>query len=228
MAEMIDAAGLAEIVRRALPPDVLGRSGTVLFSGAKTLCRGDIYILGLNPAGDANKLSGNTIDASLNELCAREFNEYVDGCWGNKGAGNGKIQTRIRWLIQALGHDILSVCASNLIFRRTKSAEQLDFPDEAHECWPVHRAIIETVRPKMILSNGTGPRSAYTYLRRFIASDIASEGRFASGHGNQMCKHFDMILDGLTIKVVGIPHLSRYKVTGKEAVAHRCKELLSG
>lgn len=92
---------LVALVEDAIP-DLLNQSGRVLYSEPYTLRPGGLYVLGINPGGDPEKLKADTIRSHLDGLPACTKNAYLHENWGKKGEGNGKIQRQVRWLLD--GH----------------------------------------------------------------------------------------------------------------------------
>lgn len=190
--------------------DILDVSGQVLYSGASTLRRGEIYLLGLNPGGDPTNPALMTIDQSLDRLVSddvagngirqREWNSYVHAIW----KGRDTLQRRILWLLQALGLDPVAVTASNLIFPRSRDEKSLQYDAYADMCWTVHACVLEIVQPKLVLTYGNTPY-------RFLGSrfGMRHEQRFPSGHGDWECRSFEVPGQ---FRVVGVPHMSLYAI----------------
>ena len=193
------------------------RSGRILYSGAHTLKTGPIYLLGLNPGGNPDT-HNDTVSSSLAELSTRTDNAYLDESWQYRGRpyriGESPLQKRVCWLLIQLGQNARNVCASNLIFTRSKSAEGSGYPETADLCWPVHEKIIAIVRPKIIIAFGNSGESPYNFLYSKLQGN--NERRFPSGHGHWFCASF-VSSSGAT--VVGLPHLSRYAVNNHTRVA---------
>jgi hypothetical protein len=204
-----------ENARVTLAP-VLGRAGGILYSAAKTLSPGKLYIMGLNPGGDPEN-SAHNIGKSLDQLPQRTSNAYIDETWDNRSRqlekGQAPLQRRIAFLAQSLGCALEDVCATNLIFMQTHSARDLDFSHDAERCWPVHEMMLAMVRPKLILAFGNSAISPYGYLRQIHSS--ASETKIPAGHGSWECKSFTTQIAGDEATVVGFPHLSRYSPMNK-------------
>src|SRR4051812_8610833 len=198
-----DLSSFIAMARQQLAP-ILKCSGKVLYSAADTLSPGRVYILGLNPGGDPEK-EVDTIGEALDALPTRRENSYCDELWpGHRARGQAPLQRRVKWLADQIGIDLLSVCASNLVFARSKDARRSGYPGSADKCWPVHLAILEMVQPKLIITFGNSGDSPYAYLRGQFKS--GPETTFSSGHGSWVCRMFES--EGR--RVVGLPHLSRY------------------
>jgi hypothetical protein len=207
--------------KRSLGP-VLNRTGGILYSAADTLSLGEIYILGLNPGGDG----GPTIAQDLDALLDRKDNSYLDEKWENRAGsyspGQAPLQRRVNWLISALGYDLRRVCASNLIFMKSRSESGVNYPGDADLCWPVHERILGLVHPRLVLAFGNSSLSPYAYFRqRFSRGN--NEETVPSGHGSWKCRGFDASVANYKLYVAGLPHLSRYSPIGKEEVVEWLK-----
>ena len=75
---MSDLSNLVASARQQLAP-ILDRSGNILYSAARTLRPGPIYLLGLNPGGDPTK--HETVRHTLEALTARVENAFLDERW---------------------------------------------------------------------------------------------------------------------------------------------------
>lgn len=187
---------------RRLPRSVLDRSGEVLYSGAHTLRRGPIYLLGLNPGGDPKKHSA-TVRERLDELPSRNWNNYLVR-WGSRKPGAHPLQRGVRWVADELGVALEDVCASNLIFVRSQDERTSGFPESARDCWPVHRAILKVVRPRLVVTFGKSP---YVFLRDTLGA--LSEGESCeAGHATWQCRTFQTA----EMRVIGLPHMSVYAI----------------
>jgi len=197
---------------------ILHRSGRILYSGAHTLRRGPMYLLGLNPGGNPITHT-DTVGSSLRELSQRTENAYLNESWRNCDVGRSPLQLRVQWLLAKLGFETCNICASNLIFTRSVDATGSGYPEIAELCWPVHEQIIEIVQPRFIVAFGNSGKSPYQFLRKKFPP--ATEQRFPSGHGTWECMTF-VCPSG--VRVFGLPHLSRYAVSNNPDVAAWVRE----
>lgn len=205
------AAELRDFSRPLLAP-IATRSGRVLYSSADTLRPGSLYLLGLNPGGNP-VVEMETVADSLEDLPARKMNAYLDESWKGKDNGRSVLQLRVQWILQELGFATRDVCASNLIFVRSIGASGCGYPQTAQLCWPVHERILNIVQPKLILVFGISGVSPFQFLRNQLQP--AGVVYQHSGHGSWRCFGFSTH-SGL--KVIGLPHLSRYAIDRRPQV----------
>lgn len=204
---MSQAAALAlQTLARGQLASIAHRSGRVLYSATDTLRPGAIYVLGLNPGGRPDRPLG-TVGEAIESLTTQSGNAYLDESWKGCAPGAAPIQRRVRWLLEALGQNPRAVCASNLIFLRSRDASGCEYPQAADLCRPVHAAILSIVQPRLILAFGHSRISPFAYLKH-ICQPPSIES-VAAGHGTWQCLGFTA-REG--IRVVGLPHLSRYAV----------------
>ena len=214
---MSTAADLRDFAKPVLA-SIANRSGRVLCSSAATLRPGTIYLLGLNPGDDPQTHAAETVGESLENLPSRTRNAYLDESWGGQPKGENKFQRRVDWLLTNLGSETRDVCASNLIFTCSTAAGDSGYPQTATLCWPVHERIISIVQPRLILVFGNSSVSPFQFLRQQYQPLLVDF--YSSGHGNWRCQGFSTLTD---IKVIGLPHLSRYAVHRHEDVVEWIK-----
>jgi hypothetical protein len=206
------------IARKALGC-LVHRNGEVIYSSHETLAQGDVYLLGLNPGGEGFI----TIEQHLDQMLSRTTNAFLDERFENKlgshEPGNSPLQRRVIWLLRKLSLEPEQVCASNLIFQTSRAAEEICF-GLAGICWPVHEAIIEIVRPKLLLAYGNGKQnSPYAFLKELFGKD-ASEEEFVAERASWKYRGFQASINQHTLYIAGLPHLSRYdpKLGGEQFI----------
>lgn len=203
--------------------DVLSQSGSILYSSHETLKPGNVYLLGFNPGGEG----GSSVEQSIDSLLSNTVNAYLDESWDNQNGvwanGEAPLQKRVQWVLESLGLNPRDVCASNLIFLRSREATDICY-SLAEKCWPVHQAILSIVKPKLIIAFGNSDTSPYGYLHSMFGG---KEEFLPSGHGNWSIKGFSCKIDGRPVYVAGLPHLSRYSPVGKSEVAKWLSEHIS-
>lgn len=203
--------------RKILNP-ILGEKGCVLYSSISTLRPGPIYVMGLNPGGNPSD-DETTIGRSLETLPKYRDNSYLDESWSNhKKYEKGKhpIQKNMRTLADVLGYDLRQICASNLIFLKSKDAHGSRFYELADLCWRVHRLILDIIQPSTLIVFGIDNISPYSYLTKKIADKEPVS--FPSGHGKLSCYAFNAEDETRHFKVIALPHFSRYSLAGKHDV----------
>ena len=204
---------LPDLASRALA-SYLDRSGAVLYSSHDTIKPGKIYLFGLNPGGQG----GPTLQKNISLMLSRQENAYLDERWENgrelPEPGKAVLQRRVNWLLTQLGAQTRDVLATNLIFMQSRDASGVS-SDLADVCWPVHEALLNIVRPSLIVAYGNSTFSPYGYLH----GRFGGEQRYGtSGHGDWMLKGFDARMSWGSVFVAGLPHLSRYDPTRKQGV----------
>jgi hypothetical protein len=204
------------------------RPGSLLYSSADTLQRGEVYLLGLNPGGDERQ----TIRESIAGLLHFKGNAYTDEDWSTPkrryGAGGHPLQRNLSFLFAAMGWDLARTCASNLIFTRSVNQAGAEYPAVADICWPVHVEIMRIVQPRILLAFGNGSISPYAYL---LTKHLQRTGAYPfeqttpADHGDWRCKAFHTVLEGRQLRVLGLPHLSRYTIKGRPRVCDWIQEV---
>lgn len=212
-------ADLPAFARQTLK-HILNKDGEMLYSSHETIKKGDVYLMGLNPGGEGL----NSIASHIDKMLTKTTNSYLDEEWENGGGrwpkGQAPLQLRIQWVLGQLELVPAEVCASNLIFQTSRNADGVSF-GLAGICWPVHEAIIDIVRPKLLLTFGNGAGSSpYAFLKEmfFSGDQEKDQDRIEFGHGTAQCKAFQTSINGLSLCVAGIPHMSRFNPIGKHHV----------
>jgi hypothetical protein len=189
--------------------EILQKSGTILYSSCETLKPGDYYFLGVNPGGSPEETK-ETIQSTLEELGALTKaayeNAYLDQCWCGKEGCAGccrPLQKRFRFLFKdVLEVDPRVVCATNLIFQRSRSERDAGGWELAKTCWPVHDVILKIVQPRVIITFGRLP---FEFIRERLSGTHPTAER--SGHGNWQWRSSKLETGQV---LIGLPHLSRY------------------
>lgn len=205
---------------------ILEYKGEVIYSSHESIKKGDIYLLGLNPGGEGS----TTINEHLSNLITKETNSYLDEEWDRMinsvrtklKKGEAPLQKRVDFLLTSLDYNTKEICASNLIFVTSKSADDINY-GLAGYCWRFHEALLEIIKPKIILCFGISDISSYAFLHSIYQG---IETRINSGHGNWECKAFTTFMEGRKTTIIGIPHLSYYNIIGKEIVINWIKSFL--
>lgn len=155
-----ETRSVIETLARHVPGPVLARSGKVFYAGRDAFVgRSDLYVLGVNPGGSAEEAPSETVENHTRDvltLLPSNWSAYRDEVWRGRLPGTYGMAPRILHLFQRLGADPGHVPASNLVFVRSRRESNL--ADEmlplAHLCWPFHEAVIQAVKPKVVLCLG--------------------------------------------------------------------------
>lgn len=151
---------MIEDLYRLVDSSITHRSGSVFYSGRSAFSApSSLYLLGLNPGGDPLRQSEETIARNMADGLSRpssDWSAYADESWNGREPGSWKMQPRVLHLMAELGLDPRRVPASNVVFVR--SAREADLErDKAillASCWPVHRAVIDSLGVRTILCMG--------------------------------------------------------------------------
>jgi len=200
---------------RNLPPKVLGVSGRFLYSDISTLKRGSstlgkcgYYILGINPGGKPDDYPVK-LRCEIPLWFSKNENAYMDETWPpciSKGAD--PYQLDVKELCKTIGKNTREVCASNLIFERSNGTNNLCFSQLTQSFvrniyWPVHKAVLNIVKPSVIFVFGITAyrvilgilkKECYLYPKNNEPSRCSLY--IADGH----CQ------DGHSFKLFGIPY----------------------
>jgi hypothetical protein len=202
----------SEATRKLIQTGLAGRPGKLLYSGFEALCPGSIYLLGYNPGGEPDHETAPILSHVASETSTTR-NEYLDAAWETRtrgfSAGKAHLQKRVQYLLAGLSLEIRSVCASNLIFVRSKSAQHLETPQQlAEQCWPVHQFILNIVQPDCIVSFD---KKVWEFILKYARNPSPIEC-IPAGHGNWTCLFSRISLDGKSMGLISLPHLSRYAI----------------
>jgi hypothetical protein len=201
--------------------DILNESGTILYSSRATLSLGKYYFIGINPGGPAEGTS--SIQSSLDDLKNETQNAYLHQSWCrhkdcNDCKGKHPLQQNYQALFNALGEDLESVCASNLIFKRSRGEKDAGGWNAALICWPLHMEIIKIVQPRAIIAFGKLP---FDFIQNALEGATVQVDR--TNHGNWPWRR-STLKDGK--KLIGLPHLSRYALRDDSEVLDHIKSCL--
>lgn len=196
--------------------------GKVLYSSAATLDRFPIYFLGTNPGGALPSTMAQSIDDITSGL-----NEYLDYSWEGRPPGQAKLQKQVTRFLSGLGFEPRDVPASNIVMTRSAGIKtHQDMDGDARRCWPLHEIILESVQPRAILAFGSGiEKSAFAYLRTFLKPDQIES--IPADQPGFTCHAFNASLGAGSIKVVVVPHLTRYSPYKKPLIMEWVKARLA-
>jgi hypothetical protein len=204
-----------ELIQKLKATGLADRPGKLLYSGIGTLCVGKVYLLGFNPGGDPDiENASSAADLANRAAQPSDWNEYIDGRWAPRGhvrrQGTAPMQRRVVHLLEQLGLPTRSVCASNLIFARSRDSSELsDKAQLAEQCWPVHQFIIDHVCPQGIISIGGTPVFDFICKHAEFSSTLE---QFQAGHGDWKCAAAQVRLGSRNLALVSVPNLARYAI----------------
>jgi hypothetical protein len=215
------------LVDRLMATGLAHLPGGVLYSGLSTLKPGTGYAIGYNPGGEPDHQPAPILSHLLSATAATR-NEYLDAAWETRTysypAGKAPLQRRVCYLLDGLGLPIRSVCASNLIFVRSKSGAHLATPrDLAERCWPVHRLILDIVQPACIVSFD---KKVWDFICAHGTLLVTPE-LIPAGHGNWSCGYTRIAIDNRQMNLISLPHLSRYAIDRHPEVVHWAQQRLT-
>ena len=205
---------------------ILDESGSVVFSSVKTISKGDIYTLGLNPGGEFYI----PIRKTLSELPLKKSNAYLDESWGNRRnpsykIGQHPLQRNFIGLIKVIGYDPALIFSTNLIFSRSRGQHGANYSIKADLCWNAHQEFIKIIDPKYFIVFGNSKISPFQYMRNKYSLKINDS--IDSGHGKWKCYSCKGIIEGKERLLIGLPHLSRYYIVYHKDVINWIKSKLS-
>lgn len=201
---------LLQIIETSLKDD-LTRAGSILHSGSETLCKGDYYFLGYNPGGNHHDY---LIKDELTNLLTKTKHRYLDEQFEQAGhlfeVGQAPLQKNFKQLFNALAIDPRTVLCTNLIFFHSRRSNGVNYQIDAAKCWPVQQALLALVQPKIIICNGnSNSSSAYSYLYQRLPHKQPQQ-LLNTPYSTAYIKTFTTIIAQQRVKVIGIPHLSRF------------------
>jgi len=213
----------------------LDQSGGVLYSSFYTVKPGKFIIIGLNPGGDPKKIP-NTLKEDIEDTFKKskenpKWNAFFDEEWIPGEPGCDRLQVNLRYFIRLfLGdrEELRNICATNLIFLRSKGEENISEPQKRAEIfWErVHKWLFQQVRPQIII---TYSAFSYSFLKRKSKQKQVKEERidFSSRIKIKIAKNLSFPFSE-KISMIYVPHLSRYTFIGREDLVDKTKKALGG
>ena len=133
--------------------------------------------------------------------------------------GQHRLQKNFSALFCAPEEDSHAVCASNLIFKRSRDEKDSGYPELAKFCWPVHETILQIVRPRAIITFGV------TKTFQFVADQFGggSIQYLKADYGNWSWGY--LVKDGAPV-LIGLPHLSFYPLYNRPEVLKTIRSLV--
>ena len=187
-------------------PSVLSES--LLMSSASTLRKGVYYLIGQHLHGAYRSMAGSSSEEPA------WVNEYTHFITEADEAGEQRLQQNLLWLTAELGSSADRMCMSHFV-PGSVLVQQLE---DAESYWPLHLEALRIVQPRVIITYGISDVSPFWFLYEHSEALGDSWDQVKAGQGNWRCKTFTGQYLGQRVPVVGLPHLSRYKLSGKEHV----------
>lgn len=196
-------------------PDLLDRSGRFLFTSLRNLSSTKLCLIGDNPGGDPNKYGFDKPEHSLKgDLHAMGTKpagwcSYIDEATEWDGHRARRIAGPIKEIVEGLGYEWSEVTSTNLVFVRSSHRGSLSHTLKG-KCWPIHRALIQECRPRLIVAYGNGDNgSAFAFLRMALeAGDVPVKTR-STGIGQCRWKACRVNIEDHSTLLVGVPHPCR-------------------
>jgi hypothetical protein len=205
------APTLPAAISEALDSIKVGTSTrSVFYSGVSAFVKdAPLYILGLNPGGE----EGDTVDISLGAFASQteDYSAYAEERWPDEPhikPGTSRMQRSVRHMLTNLKLEPYQVPASNLIFLSSRNEKGLkDKSSLLETCWPVHQAVIDTLRVRTILCFG---QTAGNFVRKKLGADI-EVGRYTETNNRRWTSRAHSMSDNPTsdnLVVVTVTHPS--------------------
>ncbi len=199
-------------------------NGEVIYSSKESLKKGKYYFLGLNPGGEGFITIKKDLDHLLekgdeNSICDLDWNASKN----EYDPGQSPLQLSIKYLFNdILKHEIHDVFATNLIFKTTNNSDSLNF-GLAGLCWGVHLLALSIVQPEIIITCGNGKnKSAFSFIADIYSGDIESHPLA----GTFCIKVSRIKILNHPILLIGLPHLSYFKIINNEKFRIKFLELI--
>jgi uracil-DNA glycosylase len=182
-------------------PALSDRSGSVFYSGRTAFSNpADLYIIGINPGGSAERQSAETIAWHTEKILTREpddWSAYCDESWEGRQPGTWGMQPRVRHMLQLLGRDARRIPSSNLIFIRTNREKVIGGNKKQliELCWPFHNEVIEKLKPRVILCFG---QTVGKYVRNRLMAH-QSAGEFVENNNRRWTSSAHLTSNGIAV-----------------------------
>ena len=190
--------------------------GWCFLSCPKTALKGaEVAFLGLNPGGEGFP---DNIDGE--NFAVENGSAYVDQGWGTD-PGQHPLQQQISTLFTKIGVEPKNALSGNLVPFRSPKWAALQNPNFSlqfgEELWG---DVLRRVQPRLVISMG---KQVFPPLCRILGAGEVKRVPLHWGNCEGEWTRFGS--DGL---LVGLPHLSRFKVMSREKSAPALRELFQG
>ena len=197
---------------KLIPNSLMDKPGAAFFSGRSAFSNpSNLYILGINPGGDAESPNASTISVHIKDVLhckLQDWSNYRDNSFGRFAPGKHFLQKNILHLLKEVGEEPHEIPASEVVFLGSKNLSKLkgDFRQLADECWPFHEAVIDKLIDKLGIRVVVcyGKPSGEYVRRRLKASTQVDE--FVASHGRKtFTSRTYRNADGLTVVTLWFP-----------------------
>ncbi len=202
---MTDVPAFEERLRRTIVEGYrrlgMRRGWRLLYSPKDVLDDADVAFIGLNPGG-------HTADAAHGEFSTSQGSAYVLETWEGKSApGHAPLQCQARLLFRQLGVPPERVLAGNLVPYRSRSWQTLPHRREALAVGrTIWTDILQRAEPGLVIAMGA---VVWQALSRMLA--VGDVKTYPLGWGKVVARSARFEHG----RLIGLPHLSRYRVFGR-------------
>ena len=196
----------------ALDPALLGRSGSVFYSGRSAFSGPSrLYLLGLNPGGDPDRQSAETVAADIAQFRTQPacWSAYRDEGWAGSHPGTRGMQPRVLHLLGGLGLAPDAVPASNAVFVRSarEAALAAEKADLLRRCWPVHEAVIRSLGIDTVVAFGG---TAGLWIREMLGADRYVDS-FTEANGRGWTSNAHLSEGGMCVVTATHPSIADWR-----------------
>lgn len=182
-----------------------------LYSPASVLSRADVAFIGLNPGGSNPEAEMFATDAG---------SAYWTERWGGAECGQSPLQKQVLAIFDRLSVEAEMVLAGNLVPFRSPDWQSLNQRDQSLEFGKqLWRDVLSSAKPRIVVTMGG-------IVTKEIAAilQIKAIHRFSIGWGNVSASRGKE--RGVTL--IGLPHLSRYRIFGRNGSREAVDRLFAG
>ena len=175
----------------------------LLYSPVAVLAGARVAFIGLNPGG-------RVAPPEHSQLAMQTGSAYVEEVWGEgRPAGCSPLQQQVRALFALLHVQPEEVLAGNLVPFRSPDWASLRNPETvlkfSRQLW---RDIFGSVRPSLVIAMGKVPTIEMAKILNVSDSEVLPVGWKRSGATRAT---------GNGVTLIGLPHLSRFRIIGRPA-----------
>jgi len=204
----------------------LSDKGCFIYSASDTLQKNQVLLYGLNPGQNPEEChpSNPLLSDSIADFAGDQPNLIKTERWlkpphqrqhgVDYPEGTAPYQQQITCLLNFLEHP--DALVTNLIFLQTRDSNELRklLQGEKGEriqcaCWTVHQHILNITKPRAIIAIGIG---TFERLCRLLGGSDQVPEPFPSGCRGWKCRSTSRHWDERKISIIGIPHLSWYRI----------------